>query len=192
MSDCANAEMREWLPELLHGRLDGDTRTRVEAHVRSCSDCAAELELLEAARASLRMVAPAAIDTRAIVAALPRPRARKGTRTAPFGRAWRIAAAITVLALGGLSVNALRGYMSESDMAGIDSTATRPGSIVATADTPVAARRVGVTAGLGVTDLADEDLEALIGALDQLEAAPHVDPDANRLGRMVGGTTGGD
>jgi hypothetical protein len=114
-------------------------------------------------------------------------------------RVWRIAAAVTVIALGGLSLNSVR-QLGGPDMALVDSArdggdtgAVQPESVVAIADTPVAAAgQAGAMAGVGVIDLADEDLEALIGELDKLEAAPRVDPDANRFGRMVAGTTGGD
>jgi hypothetical protein len=50
---------------------------------------------------------------------------------------------------------------------------------------------VALTAGGGVGDLADEDLEALIGALDRMEAAPHAEPDAGGFARIVSGATGG-
>ena len=198
MSDCTNVEMRESLPELLHGRLAGTARAQLEAHLASCSDCSAELELLQAARASIAAMAPGGIDTRAIVAALPRPRARWAPAAVPSRSAWRIAAAVTVIALGGLSLNVVRQYSDGRVFAVSDSTrdaapVVAPGDLVASADTPVTGTgRPGVTGGVGVTDLADEDLETLIGALDQLEAAPHVDPEANRFGRMVGGTIGGD
>ena len=196
MSDCTNVEMRESLPELLHGQLSGAARAQLEAHLASCSDCRAELELLQTARASIAAMAPGAIDTRAIVAALPRPRARWAPAAVQSRSAWRIAAAVTVIALGGLSLNVVRQYSDGRVFAVSDSTrdgAPAPDDLVASADTPVTGTgRPGVTGGVGVTDLADEDLEALIGALDQLEAAPHVDPEANRFSRMVGGTIGGD
>ena len=40
MSDCANVEMRELLPELAAGALDGATRSGVEQHVSACAECA--------------------------------------------------------------------------------------------------------------------------------------------------------
>jgi len=196
MSDCANVEMRELLPELVHDRLDATARARVAAHLPTCSDCRAELELLQAARAALQPIMP--LDKRAIVAALPQPKSRPALQPLATRQVWRIAAAITVIALGGLSINTVR-QMGGPDMVLIDSARStdtagaQAGAVVAIADTPAAAsRNGGMTAGFGVMDLADEDLEALIGELDKLEAAPRVDPDANRFGRMVAGTTGGD
>jgi anti-sigma factor RsiW len=193
MSDCANIEMREWLPELMHDRLSGADRARLEAHLAACSDCRSELELLESARLALHGLMPSRPDTAAIVRALPRPHRPVVPMVGPARRVWRMAAALTVVTLGGLSFNALRERADRAGMVvGAESTAVMPRDVIASVDTPVQApERTGVTAGLGTTDLADDDLEALIGALEQLEAAPHLDPDANRLGRLVG-STGGD
>jgi anti-sigma factor RsiW len=195
MSDCANVEMRELLPELVHDRLDAATHARVTAHLAACSECQAELELLQTARQALRPIMP--LDKRAIVAALPLPRNRQATRPLASRRVWRIAAAITVIALGGVSFTTMR-QLGGPDMALVDSArnsgdtgAAQPESVLAIADTPVAAPEQAGVAGV-VIDLADEDLETLIGELDKLEAAPRVDPDANRFGRMVAGITGGD
>lgn len=195
MSDCANVEMRELLPELVHDRLDAATHARVTAHLAACSECRAELELLQTARQALRPIMP--LDKRAIVAALPLPKSRQTAHTLGSRRVWRIAAAVTVIALGGVSLNTVR-QLGGPDMALVDSArnsgdtgAAQPESVLAIADTPVATPAQPDGAGL-VIDLADEDLEALIGELDKLEAAPRVDPDANRFGRMVAGITGGD
>jgi hypothetical protein len=72
MSDCMNAEMRDLLPDLAAERLSGAERTRVASHVASCPACAAELELLSAARQVMSRGVPA-VDVARIVAALPKP-----------------------------------------------------------------------------------------------------------------------
>ncbi len=64
---CADA--RDALPDLLHGRLAGETRAAVERHVASCGACAAEFALLRDARAAVRAGAPA-VDVAAIAAAV--------------------------------------------------------------------------------------------------------------------------
>ena len=193
MSDCTNIEMREWLPELLHRRLDATARTRVESHLESCGECRAEYELLQSARASLQPLLP--VDTRAIIAALPRAGTRQAVPAYHARNVWRVAAAVAVIVLGGLSFNAVR-QSTENRVAAVgDSTGPGvidTGDVVAIADTPISGGRGPLTGEPGFVDLADDDLEALIGALDQLEAAPHVDPEANRFSRMVGSTTGGD
>ena len=107
MFDCANVEMREVLPELAAGTLDARTRLRVEEHVRGCADCASELETLRAVRSAF--AATPTIDTRRIIAALPKPPASVGPRSdvgAPVKRwvDWRVAAALTMITVGGLSL----------------------------------------------------------------------------------------
>jgi Putative zinc-finger len=106
MFDCANVEMRELLPELVAGTLDATTRARVEEHVAACPECASELETLRLVRATFAR-APK-IDASHVVASLPRPRA---VVAAPQRNAkvirwldWRIAAALTTITVGGLSV----------------------------------------------------------------------------------------
>src|SRR5688572_12095767 len=114
MFDCANVEMRELLPEFAAGSLDASTRARVEAHVQSCAECASELETLRLVRASFASVLAAApnVDARRIAAALPKPVAPPHTSEAPRTRGvaqrrwvdWRVAAALTMITVGGLSV----------------------------------------------------------------------------------------
>ena len=112
MTDCPNGEVRDLLPDLLHDRLAPAVRREVEAHVRDCADCQAELALLRAMRSSLRR-APA-VDVAAIAAAIPPYRAA-ARRT--WG-GWRAAAAIAMLAAGGTSVAVLqRGATSVRDTA---------------------------------------------------------------------------
>jgi negative regulator of sigma E activity len=57
------------LPDLLHGRLAGEARSRAERHVAMCERCASELALLGGARAAIRGDAPA-LDVAAIAAAV--------------------------------------------------------------------------------------------------------------------------
>ena len=102
MTDCPNANVRDLLPDLVHGRLDAETRVMVEAHLAGCADCQAEHALLRDLRASLGRTPH--LDLAAIAAAVPAYRA-------PVRRSWvewRTAAAITVLVAGGSSVALLQ------------------------------------------------------------------------------------
>lgn len=72
MSECLNTELRDLLPDLAAERLSGSERTRVAAHLASCESCAAEVELLRAARRVMTQGVPA-VDVARIVAALPKP-----------------------------------------------------------------------------------------------------------------------
>jgi hypothetical protein len=129
MFDCANVEMRELLPELAAGTLDAATRSRVEQHVAGCAECASELETLRLVRSAYRTVP--SVDVKRIVAALPKPAAPASGRTggAPMRRwmDWRIAAALTMITVGGLSVAVLRRGPSETRVKPADSViAVRP------------------------------------------------------------------
>jgi hypothetical protein len=72
MNDCGNAEMRDQLPDLLHGRLDESAYAVVTAHIETCVDCHEELELLRAVLSMAHARTPK-IDIAAIVRALPTP-----------------------------------------------------------------------------------------------------------------------
>src|SRR5215510_12742869 len=104
MNDCVNAEMRDRLPDLLNDRLAANEQAEVVAHLAACADCREELELLRAIRSMLS--APTLrVDVARVVSALPKPPSRATSRpTRRTWADWRIAAAITVLAVGGSSV----------------------------------------------------------------------------------------
>jgi hypothetical protein len=198
MFDCANVEMRELLPELVAGLLDARTRARVEEHVAVCAECASELETLRLVRAAFAS-APA-IDARWVVAALPKSSSvgRPTSRAArPVKRwlDWRIAAALTTITIGGLSLAVSQRLRSPGNIVPQDSVVVAPPVAVAI-DTPasvvppVAPRTrtdpTGTTPGavtprdrgakaqlaFGGGDLDDASLQALLGALDEIDRAP--------------------
>ncbi len=199
MFDCANVEMRELLPELVAGTLDAATRARVEQHVSSCAECASELETLRLVRSAYAPVPT--VDVRRIIAALPKaaPPARAGRGGGTLTRwiDWRVAAALTMISVGGISLAVAHRRStdvrpSDSAMVGssVDTTGPRTGSAPAPRASPSAAnvqRRLPVHptrtspvlpakaqlafAG-GVEDLDDASIKALLGALDELDRAP--------------------
>ena len=99
MNDCPNADVRDLLPDLAHGRLGGDVRAQVEQHLTTCADCRAELELIRSVSRSL--AAAPAVDVGRIVAALPTAHAdqRRPVGVRGFG-GWRRAAAIVAVTAG--------------------------------------------------------------------------------------------
>lgn len=172
MSDCPNVEIRELLPELLNGRLDAAAEARMREHLATCVDCAVELQMLERVHALYRR-APA-IDTAAIVRALP---ARRVRRAPSFGLL-RMAAAI-VLLLGGALV--MRAVVDGPGAAG-DSTqivALDTPLSIAPESAPSVTRppRVLAMSLSELDDLDAEELETLLGALDRIEATPTAEPD---------------
>src|SRR5688500_17000641 len=196
MFDCANVEIRELLPELAAGTLDAPTRARVEAHVAMCTECASEVETLRLVRAAFAS-APV-VDTRRILAALPKPNTLV-TAPARLHAArrrwadWRVAAALTMMTVGGLSV-----VVSQRISQGGEDVRTPPPSraettvvayppVVPSVDAPTAltpraspgappatvrAEKAELSFGVGVDDLDPASLKALMSALDEIERSP--------------------
>ncbi len=166
MTDCPNAEIRDLLPDLLHERLDGASRERVEAHLRECADCRQELELLR----RLRDAAPApSVDVAGIVAALPAPRRRPVWRA----HAWQAAAAVLFMALGGTVVARYVTRSPSGDVARV--------AVASTNDSAVGASNGGIelSVGYGYTDLTDAQLQTLLQDVEKMSAVPMTDPDAS-------------
>lgn len=175
MRDCGRSDVRDLLPDVLHGRLDQAAHAAAMRHVAECPDCAAELALLRSLRSALD-VAPEvvpALDTARIsaaIAAARRPvrqddavgRIIPGHRRAAPGRrvAWRLAAAIAIAAAGAAGWSLL-------GRAPIPTTA--PGHTAI-------ALQSGLVLDGGVSDLPDSDVEELLQSLDSLHAVPDADP----------------
>lgn len=194
MTDCPNAEMRDRLPDLLHERLEERVRALVLAHVGECADCHAELALLREMRGSLSS-GIVAIDTgivaRSVVArTIRKPRAGRQSR----GADWRIAAAITVFAVGSASVATFLAMRSPGHhvTAPVPPLATSGNQIARVTDstrtvvaphhTPNSAVRAPkegaeLAAAGDVGDLSESDLRTLLGDLDSIEAVPPTEPE---------------
>src|SRR5512138_2492820 len=131
MFDCANVEMRELLPDLAAGTLDAATRARVEQHIAACAECASELDTLRIVRSAFG-TAPT-VDVARIAAALPRPtgagpRDRKTAARVPANRwmDWRVAAALTMITVGTLSLAVSERIGSRSDLSAHDTAVGEP------------------------------------------------------------------
>ena len=198
MSECLNVHVRELLPGVLHDALSASERADVDVHLATCADCAAELELLRSALAATRARAVPRLNTQAIVAALPRPRRASATSMRPSRSLWRMAAAVTIIALGGTSFVVARQFFGVvpvlDTLAAVTPIAPRmDSSPVLPSETPRrVARAVALTADVGVSEFKDDELETLIGALDRIQAAPHAEPDSSVFTRIVSGATGGN
>lgn len=166
MTDCPNAEVRDRLPELVNGRLTGESLEAVRAHLANCDLCQAEVLLLERTKAMLMLASPR-IDTASIVQALPSPRRQAARRTFD----WRIAASIAVIAVGGGSAILYNGR----------SSATKVDSVVASS-VPSQADSEATPAGASdgselsvsgdLSGLTDEQLRTLLGKVGGIEALP--------------------
>lgn len=179
MSDCSNVEMREALPELLHGRLDAALASSVRAHVAQCAECAAELELLE--RVQRIYATSPVIDTAAIVRALPASRARRASSLGLL----KVAAAILFVLGGALVMRAVIGGpagVADSTHMVVQPTDTGP-AMLPLPDTQALGQDAGAPRMLAMSlseldDLDVEELESLLGALDGIDAAPVAEPDS--------------
>ncbi len=208
--------MRELLPELAAGALDAAIRARVEAHVAECAECAAELETIRLVRAAFAN-APA-VDTRRIVAALPKQAAAAAEHRAsraPIRRwmDWRIAAALTMITVGGLSVAVTQRMRGGPD---VERTTARPrpeSTVVANATVPGRAdsgdrvsprvpaptrapaaspEKAQLSFGGGMDDLDRASIEALMGALEEIDRAPiapSAEPDPVSVLPIITGET---
>src|SRR5206468_12747414 len=105
MNECADREIKELLPDLLHRTLRSEDRARVELHVAGCESCSEELSVLRAVK-SAAVFAPV-IDVGRIVRQIP-PYARiVPTVEAPARsrvRRWLVAATAALLIVGRGSV----------------------------------------------------------------------------------------
>jgi len=172
MNDCLNVEIRELLPEYLSGALSASRRAEVDAHLATCEDCAEELTVLRLVREAYADTP--AVNVGAIVAALPRKSARPAMRSWRRNHALQIAAAISFIALGGMSLAVARSFFTGNP------TESPPDSVVVN-EAPA------ISFAGGVSDLGDEDLEALLSALETIEALPvteTVDPPIGGTGRQ--------
>lgn len=182
MRDCPNGEMRDRLPLYVSGRLDGARQALVEAHLRDCADCQAEVELLRAAVRAFDVAAP---DAAAIAARVPT--ARVARRLRPFHRqpVWRLAAAITVMIAGtAMTMLLQRPRLSEETATvGVDTgqvTGGLPGGNPS-GDTGLLVASAGGTPGMALggslSDLSDSQLEALLASLERLDGAMSAEPE---------------
>jgi anti-sigma factor RsiW len=158
MSDCPNVEIRELLPDYLSGTLSASRRAEVESHVATCSDCADELAMLRLVREAYAASTPA-VNVRAIVAALPRKASRPVIRSWRNSQAFQIAAAVSFIAVGGISLAVARSFFDGN-------------STVGPIDTAVSVEAPAISFAGGLSDLGDEDVEALLSALESIEALP--------------------
>ena len=186
MSDCDNAELRDVLPDLIHGTLAPSVRARVEAHVGACAACRAELDLLRAAHVVLSRTP--SLDVGRVVRALPpppnvlgRPRAQGSQARGVAAAAWRRAAAIAAVVVTGAAVGiATRGPWPRLDR-GTSTAAPQPAAPAAPGRTaprpqPPAADAGDLMLAAGVQDLDDAQLDAILREIEALDPVPSAEP----------------
>jgi anti-sigma factor RsiW len=190
MRDCVNAEVRDRLPELVHGRIDEPERSAVEAHVAECPDCAAEAALIRLVVGSVALATPR-VDVGRVAAALPAPapllhvvpRQRWSGRTLR----WAAAFIVAIAGLGTLQYVGTGGDRQEVASATRTLPATGGSQAVAR---PVAGVQAGGSGGGGATApryglvlvggidaLSLDQLEVLVSGVETLSEVPAFGPE---------------
>lgn len=154
MNDCQDIEIRESLPELVHGGLGAVARDRVQQHLEQCADCTAELAII---RAVLSTSAAPGVDVGWIVAAVP-PYRRK---TSSMRRVYLELAAACLIGAVGISTLVMHNSRSVSPVAEIQTASVTPGLAI-----------------INTSDLSDASLEQLTHQLDKFQAMPTADPES--------------
>jgi predicted anti-sigma-YlaC factor YlaD len=162
VTDCTNAELRDLLPDVLHGSLTAADRARVEAHVAACSDCRAELALLQRVFASY----PAPhVNASAVVGSIASYGVRHSQRTR-LPQYMRIAAAIAIVSLGGASYSLLTRGAWFRDGAVAESTLALLGD---SADRALAGTETTVSYTGDISSLDEQAMADLLSRIETLE-----------------------
>lgn len=173
MTECFDPEVRDYLPDLVHGQLgEVDTATML-AHVDACDSCARELALLREVKAAATV--PPRIDVDAIVSALPA--ATVPAHSAPARRNFtllRLVAAAAIVISGALVLSRQADMMPRLAQAPekAESVSRAPGQLVSA---PSEAASLSLVSG--VQELTDEQIETLLTQIDEIEAMPASEPD---------------
>jgi anti-sigma factor RsiW len=196
MIDCPKGEIRDRLPEYVHGTLGLAERAQVEAHLAGCTACRDEVALLRTVRAAVMRRTPV-VDTARVAAAvnaarsMPKTKPEMSRMRRPMPPYFRYAAAAAlVIATGALGylagrattkpqVSQVPGTMPLQHpipQAPVPAPATAPQIAVAPAPAPVVkSAPAGLTFGGGVAGLSSAQVNSLLGDLDRV--APVLDDD---------------
>src|SRR4051812_34339141 len=190
MNECADREIKELLPDLLHRTLRSEDRTRVELHVAGCESCREDLSVLRTVK-SAAVFAPA-IDVGSIVRQIPPYQRIVPVVEAPARSRvtrWLVAATAALLIVGGGSVVLNRQPARNASIAAADDTLTG-GSVgrgVASTKAPVGPRTALATPtttpahtfalASDVAGLSDGDLQQLMNEMDDFDALPAAEPE---------------
>jgi anti-sigma factor RsiW len=203
MSDITHDEIRDYLPDLLHGNVSADRRRAVEDHLRGCAECAVEMRVLQMVQGAPSF-APM-IDAVKVASAIP-PYARVPL-VAPRSRnrAWQMAVASAAVVLVAVTL-VLRSSSAPA-------TAVSPAGAVASAATQtvgvnVAEPTVSVPSGAAsktalhpskrelqvattLDGLSDGNVARLVSEIDALDGLPSTEPENLGLGDPTTNGEGG-
>jgi anti-sigma factor RsiW len=154
-------EIREMLPDVLHGTVVPGARARIEAHLATCDQCRKELEVLRAVHGAAVFAPP--IDVERIVRQIPPHGIITPVveRPAPSRRmaAWLVAASLALVMAGGGSV-----FLRKADTGAVVSSVSAP-------------RVQGLALASGVDGLSDGGLVQLMNEMSEFDALPTAEPE---------------
>lgn len=192
MNKCADNDVREMLPDLLHGALGADAMERAEAHLATCEECRAELQVLRAVK-SAAVFAPV-IDVDQVVRRIPPYRMIVPAVELPARPrlvSWLVVAslAIAVVGVGSMVVTRQDATKTPTSVA-----ATLPSAKIPPQSTPVASKTpdAGGLSGTAVATqphthalalaadvegLSDGNLVQLMNDMNRFDALPATESD---------------
>jgi len=189
MNKCIELDIREILPDLLHGKLDAAASARVEAHVASCEECTEDLEVLRKVRSAVVFIPP--IDVDRVVRQLPPyrmivPAARAPARSRAVS--WLVAASLVVVVLGGGSLLMIQPkpparrvvILDRPDQQGATSRLQLPKHVPTVLLKPpvvLEPRPHALAMATGVDGLSDGNLRQLMSDMDHFDALPATEPE---------------
>jgi Putative zinc-finger len=191
MNECTEIDIKEMLPDLLHGKLDADARAQVEAHVASCEACTEELEVLRTVKSAAVFIP--AIDVDRVVRQIPPYRAIVPAAQAPARSrlvSWLVAASLVVVVLGGGSLLMIQNKPTFGPVAKVDHSSL-PGGASSQTEKPSAVAPIVTPEGTsistkptthalalatGVDALSDNNLRQLMNDMNSFDALPATEP----------------
>ncbi len=187
MTDCLQNEIRDRLPEYVHGTLGSAERARVEAHLTGCAECRAEVALLRSMSAAIATHAPA-VDVQRIVTAakaarpVPKTRPELAQMPRPLPQyVWRVAAAVLFVVVGatGYYVGRVRPAQVATGPSQIYSHPMQqaPAAVPVVSPPAAAPAPVGLSFG-GGEELSPAQANALLSDLERSAPAPDAEPEA--------------
>jgi hypothetical protein len=192
MNKCTDNDIKEMLPDLLHGALGAAAMERAEAHLSSCEECREELQVLRAVK-SAAVFAPT-IDVDQIVRQIPPYRTIVPPVELPARSrlvSWLVAAslAVTVVGVGSMLVARRSATTPPSVATTLPSATIPPESLAVVSKTPDAGALAGAAVATqpshthalalagDVDGLSDGNLVQLMDEMNRFDALPATESD---------------
>ena len=189
MTDITHEQIRDVLPDALHGKLDEERRRTVESHLRSCAECASEMRVLQMVK-DAPSFAPMIDAVKVSSAILPyggvpveRPVARP--------RVWQVAlaaAAVVIVAVSMFARGSSAPVVSGNPRQVVSVPAAGGSASPAIGDSPAVMKSPTVSVqhskpveelqvAVGLEGLSDGSIAQLAREIDGLDGLPSAEPE---------------